>query len=101
MKKGRSSAMIFVPRIVGLCSDRVQGDMTLYARWIHARVDYVDAASKTVLFSKNVTTRSTIQPLSPAAEQLVTPGGQSLYGYFADESCTTPLCFPTTTSTPN
>ncbi|NLM14892.1 MAG: InlB B-repeat-containing protein [Clostridiaceae bacterium] len=74
--------------------DRVQGDMTLYARWIpHARVDYVDAASKTVLFSKNVTTRSTIQPLSPAAEQLVTPGGQSLYGYFADESCTTPYAF--------
>lgn len=74
--------------------DRVADDITLYARWIEqAKVDYVDASSGAVLFSKNVTTDSPVQILSGAAEQLVTPAGFTLYGYFTDESCTLPFDF--------
>jgi hypothetical protein len=69
--------------------DRVTDSLTLYARWIEqAKVDYLHASSGEVLFSKNVTTDSPVQILSSAAEQLVTPAGFTLYGYYADEACT-------------
>jgi hypothetical protein len=74
--------------------DRVADSLTLYARWIEqAKVDYLNASSGAVLFSKNVTTGSPVQILSGAAEQLVTPAGFTLYGYYADEACTVPFDF--------
>lgn len=74
--------------------DRVQGDMTLYARWIpQGRVEYVDAASGEVMFSKNITTNSPIQPLSGATERLIEKSGYTFAGYFEDEACTIPYDF--------
>ncbi|HHU78142.1 MAG: InlB B-repeat-containing protein [Caldicoprobacterales bacterium] len=74
--------------------DRVQGDMTLYARWIpQAKVDYVDAETGEVLFTKNITTDSPIQPLSGAAERLIAKSGYSFAGYFADREGKVPYDF--------
>lgn len=74
--------------------DRVQEDMTLYARWIpQARVDYVDASTGEIKFSKNITESSSIQPLSSAAESLIAKPGYTFEGYYADEACTIPYDF--------
>lgn len=74
--------------------DRVQGDMTLYARWVErARVEYVDAETGAVMFAKNLTADSPIQPLSGAAENLIQKQGHTLLDYFADEACTIPYDF--------
>ncbi len=74
--------------------DRVQEDMTLYARWIpQGKVEYVDAATGEVKFSKNITADSPVQKLSSAAEKLITKPGYTLYGYFADKECTIPYDF--------
>ncbi len=74
--------------------DRVQGDMTLYARWIpQGRVEYVDASSGQVMFSKNITSSSPIQPLSGATEKLIQKSGYTFAGYFEDEACTIPYDF--------
>ena len=54
--------------------DRVQGDMTLYARWIpQGKVQYVDIDTGEVVFTKNITADflTPIQPLSGAAESLI------------------------------
>ena len=69
--------------------DRVQGDMTLYARWIpRAKVNYIDAATGAVIFSKNITTDSPIQPLSGSVVELNAPGGATFEGYYEDAACT-------------
>lgn len=69
--------------------DRVQGDMTLYARWVEqASVDYVDADTGDIVFSKNLTEDSPIQPLSGAAEQLIVKDGYTLFDYYADDTGT-------------
>lgn len=74
--------------------DRVQEDMTLYARWIpQGRVQYVDAITGEVKFSKNITADSPVQKLSSAAETLISKQGHTLYGYFADKECTIPYDF--------
>lgn len=74
--------------------DRVQGDLTLYARWVRqARVEYIDAATGDVMFAKNITADSPIQPLSGAAENLIQKEGYTLMGYFEDEACTIPYDF--------
>ncbi|NMA96434.1 MAG: InlB B-repeat-containing protein, partial [Clostridiales bacterium] len=74
--------------------DRVQEDMTLYARWVpQARVDYVDAITGEVMFSKNITKDSAIQPLSAAVENLIAKEGHSFEGYYEDEALTTPYDF--------
>ncbi len=70
-------------------TDRVQGDITLYARWLpRGKVDYVDADTGEVLFSKNITTDSPIQPLSDSVMSLSAPAGKSFSGYYADAACT-------------
>lgn len=44
--------------------DRVQEDMTLYARWIpQGKIDYVDASTDNVMFSKNISEESAVQEL--------------------------------------
>ncbi|MDD4496294.1 MAG: InlB B-repeat-containing protein [Eubacteriales bacterium] len=69
--------------------DRVQGDMTLYARWIlQGKVNYVDASNGNVMFSKNITADSPVQKLSGAAELLIRKSGFSFLGYFTDKACT-------------
>lgn len=74
--------------------DRIQGDMTLYARWIpQAKVEYVDASTGKVLFLKNITENSPIQRLSAAAELLIKQPGLTMAGYFADQACTVPYDF--------
>ncbi len=74
--------------------DRVQGDMTLYARWIEqASAEYIDAETGAVVFSKNLTEASPIQPLSGAAEQLILKDGYTLFDYYSDEACTIPYDF--------
>lgn len=76
--------------------DRVQGDMTLYARWVEqASADYIDAETGDIVFSKNLTENSPIQPLSGAAEQLIIKDGFTLFDYYSDESCTVPYDFGT------
>lgn len=74
--------------------DRVQGDMTLYARWIpQGKVEYVDAETDEVKFSKNITDDSSIQQLSSAAEMLIAKQGYTFEGYYADKACTIPYDF--------
>jgi hypothetical protein len=74
--------------------DRVQEDMTLYARWVpQGRVLYVDADTEEVMFTKNITGDSPIQPLSGAAENLIAKTGYTLRGYYADPAGTIPYDF--------
>ncbi|MEN6594225.1 MAG: InlB B-repeat-containing protein [Clostridiaceae bacterium] len=69
--------------------DRVQEDMTLYARWLpQGRVDYVDAGTGEVIFSKNITADSPVQELSEAVVEFRKPAGTTLFGYYSDEACT-------------
>ncbi|MFA5585680.1 MAG: InlB B-repeat-containing protein [Saccharofermentanales bacterium] len=76
--------------------DRVTGDMTLYARWVpQGRVDYVDAATGEVRFSKNITSNEAIQPLTSAVEQLIAKPGMTFDGYYADQNLLTPYPFNT------
>lgn len=75
-------------------TDRVQEDMTLYARWLpRGKVDYVNADTNEILFSKNITTDSPIQALSDSIMDLKTPAGVSFDGYYADAACTQPYDF--------
>lgn len=74
--------------------DRVQGNLTLYARWIpQGKVSYVDASTGEVKFSKNITYDSPIQKLSGAIENLIAKDGYTFYGYFSDKECTMPYDF--------
>lgn len=74
--------------------DRVQGDMTLYARWIpRGRVSYVNADTGETIFTKNITADSPVQALSSAVLGLSAPKNASLLGYFADPECTVPYDF--------
>ncbi len=69
--------------------DRVQDDMTLYARWLpRGRVDYVNADTGNVIFSKNITAGSPVQALSDAVVDLSKPANTTLFGYFSDQACT-------------
>lgn len=74
--------------------DRVQGDTSLYARWLpRGKVNYVNAATGEVLFSKGITTESPIQPLSESVIKLSAPKGATFEGYYADPECTTEYDF--------
>lgn len=74
--------------------DRVQGDMTLYARWIpQGKVDYIDPSTDMVMFSKNITEESAVQELSSAVEILIAKSGYSFDGYYADKELTIPYDF--------
>ena len=74
--------------------DRVQEDMTLYARWIpRGRVNYTDPDTDEIKFSKNITSDEAIQPLSSAAEQLIAKPGMTFDGYYADRELTQPFRF--------
>ncbi|HHY64514.1 MAG TPA: InlB B-repeat-containing protein [Clostridiaceae bacterium] len=74
--------------------DRVQGDMTLYARWIpQGKVEYIDADTGDIMFSKNITESSPVQELSGAALTLISKAGHTFLGYFADSACTIPYEF--------
>ena len=69
--------------------DRVQGDMTLYARWLpRGKVDYVDASTGDVIFSKNITADSPVQELSEAVVEFRKPANTTLFGYYSDKDCT-------------
>jgi len=69
--------------------DRVQGDMTLYARWLpRGKVDYVNADTGEVLFSKNITEDSPVQELSDAVVDFRKPEGTTLFGYYSNPECT-------------
>lgn len=68
--------------------DRVQDDMTLYARWLpRGKVDYVNADTGEVIFSKNITADSPVQELSEAVVDFRKPEGTTLFGYYTDASC--------------
>lgn len=74
--------------------DRVQGDITLYARWIpQGQVDYVDASTGDIMFSKNITASSPVQKLTSATESLLAKKGFTFYDYYADKECTIPYDF--------
>lgn len=74
--------------------DKVQGDMTLYARWIpQGRVEYIDAENGNVMFAKNITENSPVQELSGAAQTLIAKKGYTFSGYYYDSSCTIPYDF--------
>ncbi|MDD4113439.1 MAG: InlB B-repeat-containing protein [Herbinix sp.] len=74
--------------------DRVQDDMTLYARWIpQGKIDYVDASTDKVMFTKNITEESAVQKLSSAAEILIAKSGHTLDGYYSDKALTVPYDF--------
>ena len=73
--------------------DRVQEDMTLYARWIPtATLNYLSSelidGEHDLLFSKKITEDSGVQPLSYAVELSCTPSGHALLGYYSDPECT-------------
>lgn len=70
-------------------TDRLDGDTTLYARWLpRGKVDYVDADTGETVFSKNITTESPIQALSESVLNLKKPAGTTFAGYYADAGCT-------------
>lgn len=74
--------------------DRVQGNMTIYARWVpQGKIQYIDGSTGDVMFSKNITADSPVQKLSAAAETLVEKDGYTLYGYFSDKACALPYDF--------
>ncbi len=74
--------------------DRVQEDITLYARWIpQGKIDYVDALTDKVMFSKNITEESAVQELSSAAEMLIAKSGFSFDGYYTDKALAVPYDF--------
>jgi hypothetical protein len=74
--------------------DRVQDDMTLYSRWIpQGKVDYVDASTDEVKFSKNITGSTSLGQLSSAAEKLIAKKGSTFEGYYSDKECTIPYNF--------
>ncbi len=76
--------------------DRVEGDMTLYARWItQGVVSYVDADTAEVLFVKNITADSPIKALSDAVLTMVAPEDANLSGYYVDPECTMVYDFST------
>jgi len=69
--------------------DRVQGDMTLYARWLpRGKVDYIDASTGEVIFSKNITADSPVQELSESVVDFRKPANTTLFGYYSDPECT-------------
>jgi len=75
-------------------TDRVQSDLSLYARWLpRGKAHYVDASTGDVLFAKNITAESPIQPLSDSILVLHKPEGTSFAGYYADTACTTDYDF--------
>ncbi|HHX29725.1 MAG TPA: InlB B-repeat-containing protein, partial [Clostridiaceae bacterium] len=75
-------------------TDRVQEDMTLYARWVpQGRVEYIDPETDKVMFSKNITGSDAVQPLTPAAEALISKPGMTFDGYYEDAGLTTPYPF--------
>ncbi len=81
--------------------DRVQEDMTLYARWIpQAEARYIDPATNEVMFRKNLTASSPITALSGAVSNLVSKPGHTLTGYFHDPALTIPYDFSTYTYQP-
>lgn len=81
--------------------DRVQDEMTLYARWVPQAVgNYIDPATDEVIFSKNLTNASPLQELSLAVLQLTAKPGYTMTGYFADKEFTTPYDFSTYTFVP-
>jgi len=74
--------------------DRVQADTNLYARWIpQGKVDYVDAETGQLKFSKNISETSGITALTSAAEFLIKKTGYVFEGYYADQACTKPFVF--------
>lgn len=75
-------------------TDRVQGDMTLYARWIkQGEIRYKDCETGEQLFAKPITSKSSVQPLSSATLSLIAKPGYSMEGYFKDQSATEEYSF--------
>ncbi len=75
-------------------TDRVQDDMTLYARWIpRGKISYLDADTGETLFEKNITKESPIQELSASVLTLSAPGGMTFEGYYSDKDATIPYDF--------
>ncbi len=80
--------------------DRVQGNITLFARWIpQGKVNYVDALTGESMFSKNITLDSPVQRLSAAAENLISKEGFTFSDYYADKECIFPYVFTDYTHT--
>jgi len=74
--------------------DRVQEDMTLYARWVpQGKIEYIDAETDEVLFTKNISEDSAVQPLSSAVESLIAKSGYTFEGYYANKELTIPYDF--------
>ena len=75
-------------------ADRVEESITIYARWIpQGVVRYVDSMTEEVMFSKNITSDSPVQPLTPAALRLVDKTGYTMEGYYEDKEATIPYDF--------
>lgn len=63
--------------------DRVEEDMTLYARWVKsAEANFIDSATGETVFSKNITASSPMSPLSNAILNLIAKTGYTFQGYF-------------------
>ena len=70
-------------------TERVQEDSTLYARWLpRGKVDYINADTGEVIFSKNITADSPVKVLSESVVNLRKPADTTLFGYYSDPACT-------------
>ena len=68
--------------------ERVQEDITLYARWLpRGKVEFIDASTGEVIFDKNITADSPVQILSEAVVDFSKPEGTTLFGYYSDAAC--------------
>jgi hypothetical protein len=75
-------------------TDRVEEDMTLYARWIpQGQVKYIDPETDEIKFSKDITGNDAVQPLTSAAEALIAKPGMTFDGYYANPELTIPFTF--------
>ena len=65
--------------------DRVHENITLYARWVNqAKAQYIDADTKEVVFTKDLTSSSPLAPLSNATLNIVGRSDATLLGYFQE-----------------
>ncbi len=75
--------------------DRIQENVTLYARWIpQAKLEYIDPVTEKIMFTKNITADSGVQPLTEeVAKNLLSKPGYTFEGYYEDTSLAKPYDF--------
>ena len=78
---------------MGFDEDRVQEDMTLYARWVPRERSSILMLKPTKYCLQRIFPRIPPQPLSSAVESLIAKSGYTFEGYYANKELTIPYDF--------